>query len=139
MRVRLSVDARRSLCYASTDAKDSSDHVCSRAGNVGDITTVACCVVHSLERAEPRSLQEQLLREHDLLRGVGEEHGLGLATLSTKWRGQTADARYRCSYAQQFAPAIRSRANCLRDHSGPRAFAASSRGELHSSHLIQRR
>lgn len=96
--------------------------------------------MHSVERAESDGLQEQLLRKHDLLRGLQEKHGASITTVHAARCGQTASAWTGRNFSSRLAhSAIRSRPNCLRKRAGPRAFAASSRGDLHSSHLIQRR
>jgi hypothetical protein len=84
-------------------------------------------------------LQEQLLREHDLLRGVREKHWARITTVGAKWRGKAASARTCPMRAYLFQRAnVNRRADFLRKPACSRAFAASSRGDLYSFDLIQR-
>jgi hypothetical protein len=52
------------------DAQDGADPVHGGAGDAGQAAPDARRIVHSLECAQPPGMQDELLREQDLLRGL---------------------------------------------------------------------
>jgi hypothetical protein len=132
------IDARPLLCYSWGNAEDSYDPVYSRAGTVGNASPTACGIVHFLKVAQPRGVQEQVLREHDLLRGLREEQRSCFTPALPGRRFQTGNRVCLRSRRQHASSGARAGIH-WRNGATPRAFAASSGGELHLSHLIQRR
>ena len=138
--VRLGFDARLRLCYSSTDAQDSCNPTYGRAGDVYHATAASGGIVHPVERPEPGGLQEQLLRKHDLLRCLEGKHGPCISAARAERCSQTPVHWLSRSCAHRLSCSVVSTgASCLRNRAGSRAFAAASHGDLHSSHLIQRR
>ena len=84
-------------------------------------------------------MQNGLLREQDLLRCLEEKHDTGFAAPFQKRGDKSAtDNRIRFRSANRFDRCRSFSPAAVRRYRGARAFAASSRGDLYSSDLIQR-
>ena len=133
-------DAGLRLCYSLANAQHSCDFDYGRSGDVCHAATASGGIVHPFERAESGGLQGQLLRKHDLLCGLAEKQRTCIPATRTARCGQTSGHWTPRNCAHRPSRSVFSTgASCLRRRYSPRAFAASSRGDLHSSHLIQRR
>ena len=124
-------------CAKKRDAQDSSHPVDSRAGNAGNAHAAAGRILPAAERAGPRRLHEQLLRNDELLRFFREGDWPALAATLSQPCCQTARDLVCFRSGNRLTTGLPVRTS-LQNQAVARACAAASRGDLYSSHLIQR-
>ena len=64
--------------------EEGSNSVCSAVGDGGETAAASRRILYSLECAQPRSLQSEVLCKQDLLRCLEEKHDAGLAAAPQK-------------------------------------------------------
>jgi hypothetical protein len=95
--------------------------------------------MHFVECAEPGSVQAEVLREQDLLRGLDEKQRADIAAAVQKHSRQSiARDRVCLDSSDRFDCDRGGFADRAGERSSAGAFAASSRGDLYSVDLIQR-